>query len=170
MRVKQKIHSLQSLGHILLLSLSLIFLSACSSIPKVDISDKKPVSGVLISGAPILKTAKKQMGILYRYGGRSPKTGFDCSGLTWFSHKTQGINIPRQAAKQFQHGKYISKKNLKQGDLVFFETYKPGASHVGIYSGNGMFIHSPNKNKRVQMQSLSNVYFKQRYLGARRYW
>ncbi|MCK4841402.1 MAG: C40 family peptidase [Methylococcales bacterium] len=143
----------------------MFFITACSSTPKADIDYKK-----LASGTPILKTAKSQLGVLYRYGGRSPATGFDCSGLTWFSHKTQGINIPRQTAEQFQHGKYISKKNLKRGDLVFFETYRPGASHVGIYSGNGMFIHSPNRNKRVQMQSLSNVYFKHRYLGARRYW
>ena len=121
-------------------------------------------------GKFILKSATSQLGIRYKFGGTSPKIGFDCSGLSWYSHKKNGINIPRIASDQFNSGKHISQKDLLPGDLVFFETYRPGASHVGIYSGDGNFIHSLNRNKNIAIQRLSNNYYKKRYLGARRYW
>ena len=115
-------------------------------------------------------SARLQLGERYKFGGKSPATGFDCSGLTWFSHKENGIHIPRQSFEQFNYGRPILKKDLKAGDLVFFETYRQGASHVGIYKGAGEFIHAPNRNKQVQIQVLSNSYYRKRYLGARRYW
>jgi len=122
------------------------------------------------TGKQILKAAKSQMGKKYRSGGISPKTGFDCSGLAYWSHSKNGINIPRESDDQYSSGKKISRKNLMPGDLVFFETYRRGASHVGIYDGKGGFIHSPNSNKSVERTSLNNSYYKKRYLGARRYW
>ena len=121
-------------------------------------------------GLKILKVAKSQIGKKYCFGGISPKTGFDCSGLAWWSHKKNGINIPRQSSDQYRTGEKVSRKNLMPGDLLYFETYKKGASHVGVYDGKGGFIHSPNSNKKVQRTSLKNSYYKKRYLGARRYW
>jgi len=121
-------------------------------------------------GASILKAAKSQIGKKYRFGGISPKTGFDCSGFAWWSHKKNGINIPRQSWNQYRVGKKVSRNNLMPGDLLYFETYKKGASHVGVYDGKGGFIHSPNSKKKVQRTSLKNSYYKKRYLGARRYW
>lgn len=123
-----------------------------------------------VSGRDILHTAKGQLGLKYLFGGISPRTGFDCSGFVMWVHKSSGINIAREAPDQFRRGKKIKKSNLRAGDIVFFETYKPGPSHVGIYDGKGSFIHSPNSKSRVKYTKLSNSYYKKRYLGARRYW
>ncbi len=138
--------------------------AGCSSAPKYK------ARGGSGSGKKILKAAKSQVGKRYRFGGRSPKTGFDCSGLAWWSHKVNGLNIPRESADQYYSGRKVSRKRLRPGDLVFFQTYKRGPSHVGIYNGKGEFVHSPNSKKRVQITRLSNSYYKKRYLGARRYW
>lgn len=110
------------------------------------------------------------MGKKYCFGGRSPKTGFDCSGLAWWSHKQNGITIPRESFAQYRAGKKISRKKLMPGDLLYFQTYKKGASHVGIYDGKDGFVHAPNSRKKVQREKLSNSYYKKRYLGARRFW
>jgi cell wall-associated NlpC family hydrolase len=80
------------------------------------------------------------------------------------------ILIPRQSKDQFRQGEQISRYDLRSGDLVFFETYRKGASHVGIYIGDNQFIHAPNRRKSVEIESLLNQYYQQRYLGARRYW
>ncbi|MDH3972776.1 MAG: C40 family peptidase [Deltaproteobacteria bacterium] len=144
--------------------LMLFFYSACTGATK-GVGGSHPQLG-----KKILKTAKSQIGKKYCFGGRSPKKGFDCSGLAWWSHKMNGINIPRQSWDQYGQGKKISRKNLKPGDLLYFETYKKGASHVGIYDGKGGFIHSPSSGKKVQRTSLSDSYYKKRYLGARRFW
>ncbi|MDT8318187.1 MAG: C40 family peptidase [bacterium] len=145
------------------LSVSLVT-HGCAGAPRGD-RKSSPEKGL-----KILKTAKSQIGKKYCFGGISPKTGFDCSGLAWWSHRKNGINIPRQSWDQYKEGKKISRNNLMAGDLLYFETYKKGASHVGVYDGKGGFIHSPNSNKKVQRTSLKNSYYKKRYLGARRFW
>ena len=122
------------------------------------------------SGKSLLEIAKSQIGLKYKFGGVSPKTGFDCSGFVMWVHKKAGISIAREAPDQFKRGKKVSKEDLRAGDIVFFETYKPGPSHVGIYDGNGRFIHSPNSKSEVKFTKMSNSYYKKRYLGARRYW
>jgi hypothetical protein len=162
--------------NIILLCLLTFYVAGCSSPPKIEKSEPFVRKSILKEenkpylGKFILKSAKSLLGIGYLFGGTSSKTGFDCSGLTWYSHKKNGINIPRRSSAQFKRGKAISRKNLRPGDLVFFETYQPGASHVGIYAGDGNFIHASTNNKNIAIQSLSNIYYKQRYLGARRYW
>lgn len=149
---------------ILAISISLVTYG-CASAPKGGKGAGNPKVGY-----KILKTAKSQIGKKYCFGGISPKDGFDCSGLAWWSHKKNNINIPRMSSDQYRRGIKVSRKNLMPGDLLYFETYKKGASHVGIYDGKGGFIHSPNSKKSVQRTSLSNSYYKKRYLGARRYW
>lgn len=136
-------------------------LSACAGAPR------RPPSADALS---LVRTAAEQIGRPYRFGGRSPESGFDCSGLAWWVHRRHGIAIPRTAAKQFRGGRRVSRGRLVPGDLVFFSTYKRGASHVGIYSGDGSFIHAPKGGKRVSKTALSNPYWEKRYLGARRYW
>lgn len=126
--------------------------------------------GTSVGGAGLLEIAEGQLGLQYKYGGISPKTGFDCSGFVMWVHKRAGINIAREASDQFKRGEKVKRNNLRAGDIVFFETYKPGPSHVGIYDGRGSFIHSPNSKSRVKYTKLSNSYYKKRYLGARRYW
>ena len=116
----------------------------------------------------IIDTAKKYLGTPYVWGGMTP-SGFDCSGYTQYVMKQNGISIPRTAAEQFNAGTKISDANLKVGDLVFFTTYKPGASHVGFYLGDRQFIHAGSGAKKVAISSLDESYYKERYLGARRY-
>jgi len=114
----------------------------------------------------IIATAKKYMGVKYVWGGESP-SGFDCSGYMQYVFGKNGISLPRTAAQQYQKGTWVNKANLKAGDLVFFSTYKAAASHVGIYLGNGDFIHA-STSKGVTISELSSTYYSQRYLGAKR--
>lgn len=118
----------------------------------------------------IIKTAKRFIGTPYRWGGTSVRTGFDCSGLTMTVYRLNGLNLKRTSRNQFNTGKYVSRKNLQRGDLVFFAT-RGGrrVSHVGIYIGRNQFIHAPRAGKRVQIERLSNTYYSRRYMGARTY-
>jgi len=115
----------------------------------------------------ILSTATSLKGVKYRFGGVSP-TGFDCSGFVMYVFDRHGIKLPRTADKQYVAGKSIKAKNdLKPGDLVFFQTYEKGASHVGIYQGDGKFVHA-SSSRGVTVSGLAETYYAQRYLGARR--
>ena len=116
----------------------------------------------------LITTAQKYMGVPYVWGGETPD-GFDCSGFTQYVMKQNGITIPRTAADQFAAGTPVDKANLQVGDLIFFTTYKPGASHVGFYMGNGKFIHASSAAKAVTVSNLDEAYYTQHYIGARRY-
>jgi cell wall-associated NlpC family hydrolase len=118
----------------------------------------------------IVRTAKQYIGVSYRWGGESPKTGFDCSGLTMVVYRLNGFNLPRSSRQQWQTGRPVKRSQLNRGDLVFFATSGGRrVSHVGIYTGNGKFLHAPRRGRRIQVSSLSNSYYKSRYLGARSY-
>ncbi len=115
----------------------------------------------------IVNTAQRFLGKIYIWGGTTPY-GFDCSGLSYLVYKLNGVELPRVSWLQFRNdfGKMINKSQLKQGDLVFFETYRPGPSHVGIYIGDNQFIHASPKFG-VTTSSLDEPYFKHRYIGAK---
>lgn len=118
----------------------------------------------------IVFTARRFLGVPYYWGGVSGKTGFDCSGLTMAVYKLNGLNLPRTTKGQWTSGSPLKPDRLSEGDLVFFSTKRKGeVSHVGIYVGNNMFIHAPSKGKNIQIESLSNKYFQNRYIGARTY-
>ncbi len=109
-------------------------------------------------------------GIRYRWGGSSP-SGFDCSGFVYFLLREQlGLmNLPRRASEQYyQMGTPVDKEDLSVGDLVFFTTYKAGPSHVGVYIGDGSFVHASSAGGKVRVNSLSDGYYKKRFVGARR--
>ncbi|NRG26720.1 C40 family peptidase [Bacillus circulans] len=114
----------------------------------------------------VVTVAKKYIGTPYKYGGTSLK-GFDCSGFVGYSYKKVGKSLPRTTASMYKKGKKVKKSNLKKGDLIFFNTYKKGASHVGIYIGSNQFIHS-SSSKGVKVDKLSNSYWKTKYYGAKR--
>ena len=114
----------------------------------------------------IIKTAKKFIGIRYVWGGIS-SYGMDCSGLVYTVYKLNGIKVPRDASDQYKFSKKIFLKDAKKGDLLFFQTYKSGASHVGIYIGNGKFIEA-SVSKGVTISSLKTPYYKKRFLGVGR--
>jgi cell wall-associated NlpC family hydrolase len=120
------------------------------------------------SGQKIVATAQKYMGVPYVWGAETP-SGWDCSGFTRYVMKENGISLPRTAAEQFATGTPVDRNNLQAGDLVFFTTYKPGASHVGFYMGDGKFIHASSVAKQVTISSLDEQYYNDHYIGARRY-
>ncbi len=111
---------------------------------------------------------KRWLGVRYRWGGTSKFYGTDCSGFIQAVFKTLGFRLPRTAAEQFERGIYIPKSQLQPGDLVYFSTYKPGPSHVGIYTGKNRFIHASSATGMVKINSLNDGFFKRRYLAARR--
>jgi hypothetical protein len=115
----------------------------------------------------ILEDAMTHLGTPYHWGGTQPG-GFDCSGFVQFIFSSRGFVIPRQAKNQFKVGDEIAADALEPGDLVFFSTYSRGASHVGIYIGEGEFIHSSSGEGVVTITPLAKRYYTNRYLGARR--
>ena len=112
----------------------------------------------------ILRAAYSVIGTPYVFGGTSPY-GFDCSGFTQYAFKRAGVYLPRTADSQFYYGKKISMSQLRPGDLIFFTTYEPGASHCGIYIGNGNFIHA-GTSTGVAVASAFTGYWGARYYGA----
>ena len=117
----------------------------------------------------VLIQALSLTGIQYKYGGKSPETGFDCSGFVRyvFSQATK-ITLPPTARAISQMGKTVKKEELQPGDLVFFNTLKSAFSHVGIYMGNNKFIHSPSAGGKVRVENMDNSYWKKRFNGAQR--
>ena len=114
----------------------------------------------------------QQIGKPYRWGGSSPRTDFDCSGLVYYAYKDLvKIRIPRTANEMYhlRDAAPIERSELKNGDLVFFRTQGRGtADHVGVYVGNGKFIQSPRTGQEIQITSLSEDYWQRHYVGARR--
>ncbi len=120
--------------------------------------------------AELVVTARRFLGVPYRWGGEDRNNGFDCSGLTMVSYRLNGLNLPRNSRMQYRAGRSVAKKDLQQGDLVFFAT-KGGkrVTHVGMYIGGGKFIHAPRTGKTVRVANLSNSFFKKTYVGGRSY-
>jgi len=125
-------------------------------------------SAASVTGQQILSKAQQYLGTPYIYGGASP-AGFDCSGFVYYVLKSLGFSPYRTPADQYKHGTYVAKGDLQVGDIVFFaNTYASGISHVGIYAGNGQFIHSPNSRSVVSYSDLTSGYWSDHYYGARR--
>jgi len=113
--------------------------------------------------------AQNYLGVKYRWGGNSPDTGFDCSGLVNFvMEKSLGLRLPRSAAQIAEMGVKVDRDALQPGDLVFFNTLGRRYSHVGIYMGDDRFVHSPSSGGVVRIESMSLAYWAKRYNGARR--
>jgi cell wall-associated NlpC family hydrolase len=126
------------------------------------VASSSPISGV---GAEVADYAQKFIGTPYVWGGAVPG-GFDCSGFAQYVYRRFGVAIPRTADDQFAYGQPVEGDPIP-GDLVFFQTYDWGASHVGIYIGNGYFVNSIGAD--VHVSSFASGYFSSRYLGARRF-
>lgn len=113
--------------------------------------------------------ALRVLGVNYQRGGDSPATGFDCSGLvTHVFQRAWGLLLPRTVKEQSAVGRPISFAELEPGDLVFYNTRNRPYSHVGIYVGEGNFIHAPKPGERVRMESVRSSYWRARFNGARR--
>lgn len=113
--------------------------------------------------------AMGMLGIRYKYGGATPENGLDCSGLVRYVFKQAwGADLPRTSHEISQVGQRIDQRDLRPGDLVFYNTLKRGFSHVGIYLGDNKFIHSPSAGGEVRIESMDLSYWKRRFNGARR--
>ena len=128
---------------------------------RVELASRK---GKAIHG--VLNTCRSYIGTPYVWGGELPG-GFDCSGYVQYVFARHGYSLPRTADIQFEVGDVVRRGDEKPGDLVFFETYAPGASHVGVYLGRDYFIHA-SSSRGVTIDRLSTDFFAQRYLGAKR--
>ena len=134
-----------------------------------NVEEQKQTSNSNVTGAQVVEYAKQYLGYKYKAGGATPSTGFDCSGFTSYVFKHFGISLNRSSSGQIKNGIAVEKNNWQQGDiLVYKNESKTAIGHVGIYIGNGNFIHSANKKEGVKITSTSSSYYSQRYVGARR--
>ncbi|ANE45924.1 hypothetical protein SY83_06045 [Paenibacillus swuensis] len=122
--------------------------------------------GMVSAQTSLDKEVSKLVGIDYNYGGTT-KSGFDCSGFTSYVFDRFDIDLPHSSRSQAQLGSKVSKDELREGDLVFFDTGGDGISHVGVYVGDGSFAHASSK-KGVSISKLSDSYYVKRYVTARR--
>lgn len=121
-----------------------------------------PVDGYALSG-----TALSLRGVPYLNGGSTP-SGFDCSGFVQYVFGQNGVALPREVREQFRLGRTVDRDRLEAGDLVFFTTVAPGASHVGIALGGDQFVHAPSRSGVVRVEHLTAPYWSNRYVGARK--
>lgn len=125
------------------------------------------VSRIVAAGKRLVSRAMSWKGVRYVWGGSS-RRGVDCSGLTQLIFAKEGIRLHHSARLQFRMGRPVSRRSLLAGDLVFFNTRGP-ISHVGMYIGDGKFIHAANRTRGVRVDYLNSPYYSKRYAGARRY-
>jgi len=117
----------------------------------------------------LVKRAEQFKGVRYKYGGTSPKTGFDCSGFVGYVYKQSGIELPRDSRSQLKSLKRVQPNQLMPGDLVFYRvSSSPTGSHAAIYIGNGEIIHASPRARKVVTAKMSEAYFAKRFVGAGR--
>ena len=168
----------------LLISIPIVLAGACASTgatPKPFPTPNPPATSVPAStprpaapaagGSPIVYsvtgTALSLRGAPYKNGGSDP-SGFDCSGFVRYVFSQHGVNVPRTVTEQFRAGRQVNGTQVEPGDLVFFATVAPGASHVGIAIGGDEFIHAPSGAGEVRVERMSAPYWATRFVGARR--
>ncbi|WP_374404392.1 C40 family peptidase [Niveibacterium sp.] len=154
---------------VLLLALAI---SACSSTPSrtppeasnpafVRLPDAALANDVVVFALGLVDTG-------YRFGGRNPEAGLDCSGMvSYVMEQVAGVKLPHNAAQIAARARPIERNQIRPGDLVFFNTMKRPYSHMGIYIGEGRFIHAPSTSGAVRIERLDTAYFAQRFEGAR---
>ncbi len=141
----------------------LLFLSACAA-PPLQVADSRSTR----SGADVVIFALGLLDTGYTFGGKNPSAGLDCSGMVTYVYK-EAIQMPLKgnAASLAKQGKKISTRDLRPGDLVFFNTQNRPFSHVGIFLGKDQFIHAPNAKGKVRVEKFSSSYWQKRLDGAR---
>ncbi len=146
-----------------LLGLMLLLLTSCGS-PLY-----RAAAGGNQEREKAVDVAQSLIGTPYRYGGDSPKKGFDCSGLVQYAYQQAGIELPRTTRQQYRRVQAIPSQFLRPGDLVFFTTeFNRFVSHVGIYLGDNRFIHAPSSSKQVSISNLNNPYWRRHFAAAGR--
>ncbi|MFC5427740.1 C40 family peptidase [Paraburkholderia denitrificans] len=127
------------------------------------------LSGMAGKAGDVVVGALNMIGVRYRWGGSTPDSGLDCSGFVRYVFQdTLGMSLPRRAEEMSRVGEKVSMRNLKPGDLVFFNTMRRTFSHVGIYIGDNKFVHSPSTGSTIRVDDLDDGYWEKRFTGARR--
>jgi cell wall-associated NlpC family hydrolase len=141
----------------------------------IVVPEAYPIAGIPDGGrdalrADLVRTARRFVGVPYRWGGTDSEVGFDCSGLTMVSSRLNGLNLPRVSRNQFQAGRQISRAELQPGDLVFFAT-RGGqqVTHVGMYIGGDAFLQAPRTGQKVRIEQMSHPFYAKTYRGGRNY-
>ena len=157
--------------------LPLLLLAACSGVsgptPKMATAIGKTEAPLEVgpatgnAGRVALDAARSMLGVAYRYGGTDSR-GFDCSGLVQYSYAKAGLKLPRTSQDIFRASELVNPGNLQAGDLVFFNTMRRAFSHVGIYVGEGQFLHAPASGGEVRIEEIGKSYWTKRFNGARR--
>lgn len=129
----------------------------------------KPSRGERDMGVIAARTAERFVGIPYRWGGDTVVDGMDCSGFVRAVYNLCGVSIPRTSRDQYKAGDAVEKSDLQDGDLVFFGAAPDSINHVGIYVGNGRFVHAPRRGEEIRVTAIDDSYFEKRFIGARRY-
>ena len=155
-------------GPRLLFVFLILSLAACASGPSGRAGDARAPDSVAANG--VLIRAIGLVGTPYRYGGNSPEGGFDCSGLVQFVFRdTAGLRLPRSTRDLVaMDAPEIDRRRLQPGDLVFFNPGGGTASHIGIYVGEGRFVHAPSSGGTVRLDQLDSEYWRRNWAGARR--
>jgi cell wall-associated NlpC family hydrolase len=130
---------------------------------------QRPAEVEPTAGEKVVSIAAGLIGTPYRFGGESPGKGFDCSGLVFYSFEQMGVKVPRTAADQRKAAERVKRDDLEPGDLVFFRSSKGRVDHVGIYAGDGRFIHSPNSHSVVSYAYLDDPYYRSHFVSAGRF-
>ncbi len=151
----------------ILLTLALLLLAACASAPPPRL---RPGSTQAMLSNDVLFRAISLVGTPYRWGGNTPRGGFDCSGLVDYVFRTEaGIDLPRTSREMSRlPDPRVGAARLLPGDLVFFRTEGGGVSHVGIYVGKGRFVHAPETGGTVRLDHLDNPYWRRHFLYGKR--
>ena len=137
--------------------------AGCASAPAKQGAPGNPQSAARAAGY-----ALKMVGKPYRYGGASPSRGFDCSGLVQYSYRRAGVRLPRSTEAQLRVSRPIRRAELRRGDLIFFDEKGGDDSHVGIYLGDGTFVHAPSSGKTVRRDRLDSPYWRKHLSELRR--
>ncbi len=120
-------------------------------------------------GPVAARTAERFVGLPYQWGGNNVVEGMDCSGFVRAVYNLCGVNIPRSSQEQFRVGENVERGELREGDLVFFGPSQESINHVGIYVGNGRFVHAPRRGEEIRVTALDDAYFSRCFVGAKRY-
>ena len=141
--------------------------STAAVAPELETPDGSPAAGAALA---IVDSALSLRGTAYHFGGSTPDSGFDCSGFVTYVFALHAIRVPRSVAEQFRVGTPVERDRLQRGDLVFFSTIGPGATHVGIVTnpGDAEFIHAPADGASVRVERFDAGYWRSRWMGARR--
>lgn len=134
------------------------------AMPEPESGAVEPVPPTSNARGPIAQLALSMVGVPYRYGGAHPDEGFDCSGLVYYTYTSNGHAVPRTSREQFNAARGIPLAQAAEGDLVFFQD-QDKLSHVGIYLGDGQFVHAPSSGGTVSVASIDAPYY-QRHLVA----